>query len=335
MELSIVIPVYNEAENLRPLTSEITTALRDQDITYEILYVDDGSSDGSFDEIRALRKEDSRVVALRFRRNHGQTAAFAAGFDHACGALILTMDADRQNNPADIPKLLEKLTEGYDVVNGWRQNRQDGFIMRRLPSVVANRLIARLTGVPLHDRGCSLRLFQAEVLRDLHLYGELHRFIPEMVSFAGFNMAEVPVSHRARIAGRSKYGISRTIRVLLDLVTVLFLRRYSDRPMQLFGILGVILGGAGLAMGLYLSWLKVWAGIQGGWQAFHGMEIGERPLLLLAALLVILGVQFLVMGVIAELIVRTYYETQNKPVYHIREVMLNRHTKASEEEAVS
>jgi len=321
--LSVVIPAFNEAENLRPLTLEIVAALRDKGMDYEILYIDDGSSDDSFEVMRALHEENERVKALRFRRNHGQTAAFAAGFDHASGRLILTMDADRQNDPADIPKLLAKVEEGYDVVNGWRQHRQDGFLMRRLPSIIANRLIARLTRVPLHDRGCSLRVFRAEVVKDLHLYGELHRFIPEMVSFAGFSMAEVPVSHRARPAGVSKYGISRTFRVLLDLVTILFLRRYSDRPMQLFGIAGVLLGGTGLIAGVYLAWIKIWAGIKGGWTAFHDTQIGERPLLLLAVLLVILGVQFLVMGVIAELIVRTYYETQNKPVYHLREVLMD------------
>ncbi len=320
-DLSLVIPVFNEVENLRALTVEITEALADQGLDYEIVYVDDGSSDGSFELMRTLHEEDARVVVIRFRRNHGQTAAFAAGFDHARGKLILTMDADRQNDPADIPKFITKLGEGYDVVNGWRENRQDGWLMRKLPSMIANRLIARLTHVPLRDRGCSLRLFRSEVVKDLHLYGELHRFIPEMVNFAGFKMAEVPVNHRARVAGISKYGLSRTFRVILDLITILFLRRYSDRPMQLFGGLGVASGGTGVLLGIYLTWLKVWAGIQGGIDGFHGMKIGERPLLLLAILLIILGVQFLVMGLIAELIVRTYYETQDKTIYYLREVI--------------
>jgi glycosyltransferase involved in cell wall biosynthesis len=322
-DLSLVIPVYNEVANLRPLTAEIAAALKPTDLDYEVVYIDDGSSDGSFQELLALHEEDPRIAVIRFRRNHGQTAAFAAGFDHALGRLILTMDADGQNDPADIPLLLEKMQEGYDVVNGWRQVRHDGWLMRKIPSLAANWLIARLTRVPLHDRGCSLRLFRATVVKELHLYGELHRFIPEMVNFAGFRMAEVPVSHRPRIAGASKYGLSRTIRVLLDLVTVLFLRRYSDRPMQLFGTVGVIMSGTGGLIGLYLTWLKIWAGIQGGWAGFQDMRIGERPLLLLAVLLVILGVQFLVMGVIAELIVRTYYETQNKTVYHIGEIVRN------------
>lgn len=322
-DLSLVIPVYNEAPNLRPLTAEIRDALQPTGLDYELLYIDDGSKDGSFQELLALHAEDDRVSIIRFRRNHGQTAAFAAGFDHALGRFILTMDADGQNDPADIPRLLAKINEGYDVVNGWRKERQDGWLVRKVPSKLANWLIARLTHVPLHDRGCSLRLFRAAVVKELHLYGELHRFIPEMVNFAGFSMAEVPVNHRPRVAGTSKYGLSRTIRVLLDLVTVLFLRRYSDRPMQLFGILGVALGGAGGAIGLYLTWIKIWAGIEGGWAGFRDMRIGERPLLLLSVLLVILGVQFLVMGVIAEFIVRTYYETQNKTVYHIGEVVRN------------
>lgn len=320
-DLSVVIPVYNEVENLRPLLAEITAALAGQNLQYEVIFIDDGSKDGSFELLRQLSQQDSQVVAIRFRRNHGQTAAFAAGFAHAQGRYILTMDADRQNDPADIPALLAKIEEGPDVVNGWRQNRQDGFLLRKLPSYIANRLIARLSHVPLRDRGCSLRIFRAEVTQELKLYGELHRFIPEMVSAAGFTMAEVPVNHRARVAGQSKYGISRTVRVILDLMTILFLRRYGDRPMHLFGLLGSVFGGLGGAAGLYLAWLKLWAFITGGVAGFQAMEIGDRPLLTLAVLLVILGVQFLLMGLIAELMVRTYYETQNKPVYHIKEIV--------------
>lgn len=324
-DLSVVIPVYNEVENLRPLLAEITAALAGQNLQYEVIFIDDGSKDGSFELLRQLSQQNSQVVAIRFRRNHGQTAAFAAGFAHAQGRYILTMDADRQNDPADIPALLAKIAEGPDVVNGWRQNRQDGFLLRKLPSYIANRLIARLSHVPLRDRGCSLRIFRAEVTQELKLYGELHRFIPEMVSAAGFSMAEVPVNHRARVAGQSKYGISRTVRVILDLMTILFLRRYGDRPMHLFGLLGSVFGGLGGAAGLYLAWLKLWAFITGGVAGFQAMEIGDRPLLTLAVLLVILGVQFLLMGLIAELMVRTYYETQNKPVYHIKEIVKEPH----------
>ena len=234
----------------------------------------------------------------------------------------MTMDADRQNDPADIPQLMEKITEGdFDVVNGWRENRQDAFIMRKLPSMIANRLIARLTHVPLRDRGCSMRVFRAEVVQELKLYGELHRYIPEMVSFAGFTMAEVPVNHRPRVAGTSKYGISRTVRVILDLITVLYLQRFFDRPMRLFGSLGFIFGVPGGLIGLFLAGSKIWAGLVGGWAGFHSVTLSERPLLLLAVMMVILGVQFLVMGLIAELVVRNYFETQNKPIYTVRKVV--------------
>ena len=320
-DLSLVIPVYNEVENLRPLLTEINAALDDQTVNYEVIFVDDGSSDGSFELLRELVTEDNRVKAIRFRRNHGQTAAFAAGFDHAQGEAILTLDADRQNDPADIPKLLAKLEEGHDVVNGWRQNRQDALLMRKVPSKIANKLIATLSGVHLHDRGCSLRLFRAEVVQELHLYGEMHRFIPEMCSFAGFTLAEVPVNHRARVAGISKYGISRTFRVIVDLFTVLFLRKYSDRPMHLFGNLGIPLGGLGGLIIFILGITKILEGFRGGIESFHAYQIGSRPLFLLGVLLVILGVQFIVMGLLAELIVRTYYETQNKTVYTIREIL--------------
>lgn len=320
-DLSLVIPVYNEVENLRLLTDEIKQALDDTLLTYEVVFIDDGSSDGSFELIHELHTEDTRIKCVRFRRNFGQTAGFAAGFDFSSGRVIVTLDADRQNDPADIPALVAKLDEGYDVVNGWRQNRQDPFLFRKIPSFIANRLIARSSGVKLHDRGCSLRAFRAEVVEELHLYGEMHRFIPEMVNFSGFSMAEVPVNHRPRVAGVSKYGLSRTFRVILDLMTVLFLRRYSDRPMHLLGGIGAVSGLAGLLIGVYLAGIKIWAGISNGLQAFYDTRIGDRPLLLLAVLLIILGVQFLVMGLLAELVVRTYYESQNKPVYHIKDVV--------------
>ena len=318
-DLSLVIPVYNEEENLRPLAVEIRAALDGTSLDYEAIFIDDGSRDSSFAVLQQLAAEDDHIVAIRFRRNYGQTAAFAAGFDHARGRVIVTMDADRQNDPADIPTLLAKLDEGYDVVNGWRENRQDN-LLRRFPSRVANWLIAETSGVHLKDRGCSLRAFRAEVVQDLRLYGELHRFIPELVNFAGFSMAEVPVNHRPRVAGASKYGLSRTFRVILDLFTIHFLRKYGDRPMQLFGRWGIILFALGALIGGYLTALKLWAGITGGIEGFNAMTIGDRPLLLLAVLLVILGVQFIVMGLLAELVVRTYYESQDLRVYRIREI---------------
>jgi glycosyltransferase involved in cell wall biosynthesis len=321
LDLSLVIPVYNEVESLRPLVEEIAATLDGGPAAYEVLFIDDGSRDGSFELMETLHAAYPQVGAVRFRRNFGQTAAFSAGFAHARGRVIVTMDADRQNDPADIPKLLEKLDEGYDVVNGWRVNRQDGLLLRKLPSFFANRLIARSTGVRLRDRGCSLRAFRVEVVREINLYGEMHRFIPELVSAAGFSMAEVPVSHRPRLAGTSKYGLSRTFRVILDLMTILFLRRYGARPMHLFGGIGIVAGGLGFLIGLYLTGLKVWAGIQGGMEGFRQETIGDRPLLMLAVLLIILGVQFLIMGLLAELVVRTYYESQGKPVYHIHQLL--------------
>lgn len=321
-DLSLVIPVYNEVENLRPLTTEISAALDNQGLDYEIIFIDDGSSDGSFELMKMLHEEDGRITVIRFRRNHGQTAAFAAGFDHAQGRYIVTLDADRQNDPADIPKLLDRIEEGdCDVVNGWRQNRQDAWLMRKFPSKIANWLIATSSGVHLHDRGCSMRMFQAEVVKELHLYGEMHRFIPEMCSFAGFTLSEVAVNHRPRVAGKSKYGISRTFRVIVDLFTVLFLRKYSDRPMHLFGNVGIPMGAIGFLIIVILGFSKLWAGVSGGWNGFHDYQIGERPLLLLGVLLVILGVQFVALGLLAELIVRTYYEAQGKTVYYIREIV--------------
>jgi len=304
------------------LVGEIAAALDNKPITYEILFIDDGSSDGSFNLIQELSGRYPQVGAIRFRRNFGQTAAFSAGFNHARGRIIVTMDADRQNDPADVPSLIQKLDEGYDVVNGWRQNRQDGLLLRKLPSFFANRLIARSTGVRLHDRGCSLRAFRSEVVHELRLYGEMHRFIPELASSAGFVMTEVPVNHRPRVAGTSKYGLSRTFRVLLDLMTILFLRRYSARPMHLFGGVGIISAVLGGLAGFSLAAAKIWAGIEGGADGFRAYRIGDRPLLMLSVLLIILGVQFLVMGLLAELVVRTYHESQNKPVYHIKETIV-------------
>lgn len=323
MYLSVVIPVYNEVENLRPLWQELTQACATLNRPYELLFVDDGSQDGSVALLEQLHHSDpEHVVLLQFRRNFGQTAAFAAGFAHAQGQLVVTLDADRQNDPADIPHLIHTLEQsGVDVVNGWRQQRQDGWLLRRLPSGLANQFIATMTGLKLHDRGCSLRLMRQEVVQSLRLYGEMHRFIPELIHNAGFTMSERPVNHRPRTAGQSKYGLSRTLRVVLDLATILFLHRYADRPMHLFGSLGLLTGLTGFVTAFYLALQKLTAGWQGGWPAFHAYEIGNRPLLLIAILLMIVGVQFLVSGLIAELLVRTYYESQNKPVYYLKKIL--------------
>ena len=246
---------------------------------------------------------------VRFRRNFGQTAAFSAGFDRARGDVVVTIDADLQNDPADIAALLAKIEEGYDVVSGWRERRRDPFLNRRLPSMIANRLISWATGVHLHDYGCSLKAYRRDVVRSIRLYGELHRFIPAIASWQGVSVTELPVRHVPRRFGKSKYGINRTLRVLLDLVTVRFLLSYGTRPMQIFGLLGILAGGAGLAIGAYLTWIKL----------AYGTAIADRPLLLLAVLLIVLGVQFISLGLIGELVVRTYYETQAKPIYVVRE----------------
>jgi glycosyltransferase involved in cell wall biosynthesis len=324
MDLSLVIPVYNEVENLRILLEEISAALDGEDIDYEAIFIDDGSNDGSFELLKSLREDNDHIVIISFRRNYGQTAAFAAGFDYARGQYIVTMDADRQNDPADIPKLIARINEGdCDVVNGWRENRQDPLLMRKVPSKIANWLIATTTGVYLHDRGCSLRLFRSEVVQELNLYGEMHRFIPELCSFNGFQLAEVPVNHRPRVAGHSKYGISRTFRVIVDLFTILFLQKYSDRPMHLFGNVGIPLGLAGAVILFALGANKIWAGLSGGWESFHAYRIGDRPMLMLGVLLIILGVLFVAMGLLAEIIVRTYYESQGKRVYRVRDYLIN------------
>ncbi|HEY75847.1 MAG TPA: glycosyltransferase family 2 protein [Thermoflexia bacterium] len=322
LDLSIVMPVYNEAGNLPVLHAELKAVLDRLGRSYEILAVDDGSTDGSLEVLRRLQREDPHLRIIRFRRNFGQTAAFAAGFDHARGRVVITIDADGQNDPADIPRLLKVMEEGdYDIVSGWRQDRKEPFITRRLPSIVANRIISRTTGVRLHDYGCSLKAYRAEVVKNVHLYGELHRFIPALAGWMGVRVAEVPVNDRPRAYGKSKYGISRTIRVLLDLFTVTYLLSFSSRPMQLFGLIGLGLGGLGGLVGLYLVGAKIAHGILEGAEGFRAYRIGTSPWLMLSVLLTVLGVQFIVMGLLGEVITRTYHEAQDKPIYAIREII--------------
>ncbi len=309
--LSIVIPLYNEEENVEQLYTQLKAALEGVGREYEIIIVDDGSTDGSFDVLRRLHEDDERLKVIRFRRNFGQTAAFAAGFDRSQGQVVITLDADLQNDPADIPLLLEKIEEGYDVVSGWRLHRQDPLLTRRLPSMIANWLISQVTGVQLHDYGCSLKAYRREVVKNVQLYGELHRFIPAIANWMGVSVAEVPVRHYSRRFGKSKYGLSRTARVLLDLLTVRFLLSYSTRPIHIFGGLGLISFVAGICLGGYLSFVKF----------ALGQKIGDRPLLLLAILLMVMGVQLISMGLLGELVVRTYYETLDKPIYVVREVL--------------
>ncbi|HEC33683.1 MAG TPA: glycosyltransferase [Chloroflexi bacterium] len=322
LDLSVVLPVYNEAGALPPLHAELTAVLGRLGRSYEILAVDDGSSDQSLQVLRQLQADDSHLRIVRFRRNFGQSAAFAAGFDYARGKVVITMDADGQNDPADIPRLLEVMEEGdYDIVSGWRQNRREPLITRRLPSIVANRLISRTTGVHLHDYGCSLKAYRAEVAKNIHLYGELHRFIPALAGWMGVRVAEVPVNDRPRTYGASKYGLSRVVRVLLDLFTVTYMLGFSSRPMQLFGLIGLGLAGTGGLIGLYLAGAKIIHGLLEGTEGFRAYRIGTSPWLMLAVLLTVLGVQFIVLGLLGEVITRTYHEVQNKPIYAVREVI--------------
>ncbi len=312
--VSVVVPLYNEEESIAGLQAQLTAALTGLGQPFEIIVVDDGSRDGSFALLQRWQAQDpAHVRVVRFRRNFGQTAAFSAGFERARGEIIVTLDADLQNDPADIGLLLDKIEAGYDVVSGWRVQRQDAALSRRLPSVIANALISRVTGVALHDYGCSLKAYRREVLQNVRLYGELHRFIPAIASWMGTAVAEIPVSHRPRQFGRSKYNLSRTLRVILDLITVRFLLGYATRPLHVFGGIGLTLGAVGTLIGIYLTYLKL----------ILGQSIGSRPLLLLAVLLVVLGVQMLSIGLLGEMTMRTYYEAQNKPIYAIREILEN------------
>ena len=311
MDLSVVVPVYNEEENIQYLYEQLSEVLDPLGLEYEIICTDDGSTDRSFQLLSALAKEDPRVKVIRFRRNFGQTAGFSAGFDYASGDVVITIDADLQNDPAGIPVLLEKMAEGYDVVSGWRKERQDSFLSRRLPSKIANWLISRTTGVQVHDRGCSLRAHRQEIVKEMRLYGELHRFIPDIAAWLGASMAEVPVNHRPRKFGKSKYGLGRTFRVILDLITVRFLQGYSTRPIHIFGKLGIGLGGVGFLLALWLSVQKI----------VLKQSIGNRPALTLSVLLMVMGVQLVSIGLLGEMIVRTYYEGQHKPIYTVREIV--------------
>ena len=311
MDLSIVIPIYNEEENIPLLYGEIKEALSHFDRQYEIIFVDDGSTDRSVKLLEGLQQKDEQVVVVAFRKNFGQTAAMSAGFDYAQGDICVTMDGDLQNDPHDIPALIEKVDEGYDVVTGWRFDRKDPYLSRKLPSQMANRLISWITGVKLHDYGCTLKAFRKEVASNIRLYGEMHRFIPAIASGMGISFTEIKVNHRARQFGTSKYGISRTIRVVLDLITVKFLLSYATRPLHVFGGVGFISSSLGFIMALVMTFQR----------QFFGVPLGSRPLLLLSILLIFIGIQFITIGLVAELVVRTYHESQSKPIYHVRKVL--------------
>jgi glycosyltransferase involved in cell wall biosynthesis len=308
LELSIVIPVFNERDNIRPLYERLKEALQPWAASSEVLFIDDGSIDGSTQELRELAQSEPTVQVLEFVRNFGQTAAISAGFTHAKGRIIIPLDADLQNDPRDIPRIMEKLEEGYEVVSCWRRDRQDAWLSRVLPSRLANLLISWISGVHLHDYGCTLKGYRREVVQHIRLYGEMHRFIPIFATWAGARVAEIPVAHHPRFKGKSKYGISRTIKVLLDLITVKFLGTYSTKPMYLFGGLGLVSfvgSGALSALTLYQKY-------------FEAVKAHRNPLLLLSIFLAIVGVQFILFGLVAELIVRTYHESQDKPTYILK-----------------
>ncbi len=312
IDLSVVIPVRNEAPSLDELHGVLSSTLRAWGRSYELIVIDDGSTDESFETLARLQAVDPHLTVIRFRRNFGQTAAFAAGFDHARGRIIVTSDGDLQNDPRDIPAMVEAVERGADIVCGWRKNRRDAFFSRRLPSMIANSLISFVTGVHLHDYGCSLKAFRAEIVKSMKLYGEMHRFLPAIASEQTSNIVERVVNHHPRKHGRSKYGIGRTIRVVLDLLTVKFLLSYSTRPLHIFGLIGGAMGLAGFAL---TGWLAFW-------RLMGSLSLNQhQPLLLLGIVLMFTGVQLVTVGLLAEMQARTYHESQNKPTYAIREIL--------------
>jgi len=309
-ELSVVVPLLNEEDNIKALYDEIIAALAGR-MEFEILFVDDGSTDRSYDILKEIAAGDGRVRIIRLRKNFGQTAAMSAGFDNARGKVVVPLDGDRQNDPADIPALLAKLDEGYDIVSGWRKKRHDKALTRRLPSIIANKIIACVTKVRLHDFGCTLKAYRREVLEETRLYGEMHRFIPALASWSGAKVTEIVVNHRPRTAGTAKYGLGRTFKVLLDLLTVKFLGSYSTKPIYVFGGVGVLMGLAAFVTGLAVIYEK--------YISAEHLAMNRNPLLVLTALLITTSVQFILMGLLAEIMVRTYHESQKRPTYVIKE----------------
>ncbi len=311
LDLSIVIPVMNEQDSIEQLHAEITQTMSGGECDYEVIYIDDGSTDDTFGRLSVLQKVDPRVTVIQFRRNFGQTAAIAAGFDHARGDVIIPMDGDLQNDPADIPRLMAKIEEGYDVVSGWRKDRKDKALTRRLPSRVANWLIGLVTRVRIHDYGCTLKAYRREVVRHIQLYGEMHRFIPALANWHGASITEIEVNHRPRIHGKTKYGLVRTYKVLLDLITVKFLGGYGTKPIYFFGSMAMVLFACACASGAYVVLMKL----------ITGMSMVRNPMLLNTVMLIVLGAMCVMLGLLAELMVRTYHESQNKPVYITRQVL--------------
>ena len=310
VELSVIIPAYNEQDSLEKLYDELNEVLSGK-FDYEIIFVDDGSSDNTFNVLRQIRNNDPKVRVIRFRKNFGQTAALAAGFEHCRGSIVIPLDADGQNDPADIPRLIKKLNEGYDIVSGWRRKRHDNVVTRKLPSRIANWIIARITGVRLHDFGCTLKAYRWESIREIRLYGEMHRFIPALASWGGENVAEMVVNHRPRTTGETKYGLNRTFKVILDLLTVKFLASFSTKPIYVFGGLGFL-----SALGAFVSGIAVLY-----YKFVTGLAMNRNPLLFLTGLLIIASIQFVLMGLLAELLVRTYHESQGRQIYVVDTIL--------------
>lgn len=311
VDVSVVVPFYEEEEAIVAFFAELMPVLDALPLKSEVIAIDDGSSDETFARLAAERARDPRIKVIRFRRNFGQTAALAAGFAHATGNVVVTMDGDLQNDPADIPRLLAKLDEGFDVVSGWRHDRQDDAVTRILPSRIANAIISSATNVQLHDYGCGIKAYRREITSGLKLYGEMHRFLPAIAGDLGARVAELPVNHRPRTVGRSKYGLSRTVRVVLDLMTVKFLSDFATRPIQVFGLLGLLAAGIGSVLMLVLGIERI----------FFGVELADRPIVLLAILLIVTGLQFITFGLLGEMLARTYHESQGKPIYVIRDLL--------------
>jgi len=311
-DLSVVIPIYNEKESIAKLYKKLDKTLSGMNLEYEVLLIDDGSTDGTLDELVKIHNKNKSYKIISFRKNFGQTSAISAGFDFTSGKIVITLDADLQNDPSDIPILLKKLNKGYDIVSGWRVNRKDRAVTRKFPSMVANRLISKLTGVHLHDYGCTLKAYRREVIENIDLYGEMHRYIPAIASWMGVRVAEVPVRHHSRKYGKSKYGFSRTIKVILDIITVKFLLSYSQRPIQIFGLLGLSSSVVGFIMTVYLIIMRI----------FFNQSLSERPLFILSIFMIFIGIQLITMGLLAEVLMRVHHEVQNRPTYVIKEMIL-------------
>ncbi|MBM3703057.1 MAG: glycosyltransferase family 2 protein [Actinobacteria bacterium] len=312
MGLSIVIPIYNERESIKKLYEKLDKTLSGMNLKYEVMLIDDGSTDGTFNELLKIHRKNRLYKIIRFRKNFGQTPAISAGFNYAEGEVVITLDADLQNDPGDIPVLISKLNEGYDIVSGWRKNRKDKAVTRRFPSIIANKIISKLTGVHLHDYGCTLKAYKKEVVKNINLYGEMHRYIPAIASWMGVKVAEVPVMHHSRRYGKSKYGVSRTIKVILDIITLKFLLSYSQSPIQIFGLAGLFSGLVGFIMTSYLIIMRL----------FFNQPLADRPLFILSIFMILIGVQLVTIGLMAEVLMRVYHKVQDRSTYVIKDIIL-------------